>query len=251
MAISDGDATILVNFNQTDEWTLTHVLLFYFIMWNGFDWYWAVIIAYIWKGYEATAWGGFIASPPDALIVDPLQACMAIVVFLLLRHYNLARVSTPMPRLRADAPTQQWLVKMLYFLVALLAHQQGVPETFAGQKWIVCLSIMFAVNVMYDQQTYRCAWRETLSFAWAPLLYVAAFTIYFFAVSAVPYNPFYASLWFHIPAFTAQAWLVASPRLRSRAPRAASARREEQQAELARAVPESLLPPRSLFAVVI
>ena len=239
MAIDPGDSTILVNFSQGDKWTLTHVLMFYYIMWNGLDWYWAVLIAYLWKGFEVTEG---VVSPSDGLIVDPLQATMAIVVFLVLRHYGLARASIQMPRLRADKKTYEWLAKMLYWVIAMLTngnHLSALDMTgnTPGGKWIACLIAMFAINVGLDKHTHGCPWRETLSVTWAPLLYIISFTISYFAVSAIPYNPFYASLWFHIPAFAVQAWLVASPRWHH----------EEDQGSADTVVTDSLLPLQSLF----
>ena len=188
--VFDSDKTILTEHYQTDWWSIGHVLYFFFLMYADWTWWAALLLCYLYEGYEALP-SITLVTPVDGLVVDPLQAYLGIITFYLLQEYKQIDVIQKFPSL--NDTWQVWAKYVLSF-------------------WYFVFAVTISLYLNHTSQQHKTEWITGLGFTvmalyrlWADkrgvlmVLYVVTYSGFVVGLNRIPYNPFFGSLYFHAP----------------------------------------------------
>ena len=199
--VYEDDRTILTNQEQHDWFTIGHVLYFYFFMFQGWSWWAALLLSYAFEGAEVIL--GWV-TVQDGLVVDPLQALMGIVAFLVLQEWGCASVINPLPSIKAPAKNWLWYAASYWYflppgILAMVFHSKFCHECFEDNDWAFMLA--FSLMALYTS-TINGGGRHYIQ-----LGYVLSFCGLSVGLNRIPYSPWFGSLFYHAP--IALAWLTA------------------------------------------
>ena len=206
MAEEPLDHTILSNPYQPDYWSTSHVLYFYFIMRQGWAWWAALLLSFFFEGVVEgvlTSW----TTVQDGLVVDPLQALMGIVAFLLLERTGCAVVAATPPQLAAGwRAWGRYAATYWYFALA------GIPSIVFHQSSTLFEKHNWAFAPAFGAMAVAAAYMDRGAVAGAkryvPLLYVLAVGGLVAGVNQIPFNPWMATAMLHLPMFLLYAALT-------------------------------------------
>ena len=197
-----ADETILTNPDQTDWWSVTHVLIPFFGMFYGLEWYIVLLLIYFAEGIEALpAVSGTTVT--DGLIVDPVQALLGILTFICLEKLGFV---TPIV-----FPTMLKQLTRTFFFQALawvpiLATVITIARTKQYEyEWIYIIDFTFMAAIL----SY---YNENVIGKILVIVYTLVLSSTLTIVNRIPYNPFYTSLWFHIFLIPTFLWIIATKR---------------------------------------
>jgi len=202
MAVVQDDETILWQANQVDWWTSSHVMVPFFLMQTGLPWYWVLLIVYLWEGFEASQiiQNKVVSNTvQDGLIVDPTQAIMGIVTFLLLRHFQAVPVHA-YDKTQKNPLFKFLLFNFLFFVPILVNGIILWVYTYHHNDW----SFVIVCGIMSFYNAYEIkslASTQSVRKIAATPIYVLAFTSIVVLCNRVKFNPWFGSIIFHTPIF--------------------------------------------------
>ena len=186
--VFETDVHILTNPDQSDYWSNTHVLIPFFMMLWGFEWYVTLLVLYFWKAFEALP-GIDYAQTQDALIVDPVQALMGILTFLTMQEFGYMRVAFPFPQNYSHF--FPWLITGISWIPTLtVVIVLDVTDNFE-YDWIYIFTFLcISLHAGY----YQTNWKQTIAVIAYPLILSALISM----LNRVPFSGWYTSLYAHI-----------------------------------------------------
>ena len=207
--MDSNDRTILIEPNQTDHWSIPHVLFFFISALLGTTWRDTLLMVGAWKALEATPWLD-IAVAPDALIVDPLEALYGWLAVCFLRRYGSPGYAVAALESRSWS---WWRVALIAYL-PLFAQTMGAlgmastdgPRMLIGirEHYIWGASFTWALAVVMVSAPRQ--WPGRL--AWGTWAYM---TIYYAAQLAAynrGYNGWFLATWLHLGLIVVSVWYV-------------------------------------------
>ena len=75
-----NDDTVLTEPDQTDWWSIQEVLFFFFLMYNDWEWWAALLLSYFYDFVQTLPFVNNV-SATEGLIVNPTQALIGIITF--------------------------------------------------------------------------------------------------------------------------------------------------------------------------
>lgn len=204
-----ADETVINNPHQADFWTTGHILYFYYLMRQGWVWWAALLLIFFFEGIESLmGWN----TPTDGLIVDPVQALMGIVTFLLFEKLGCAVVASRPPAYNAGLRAWLQYAASFWYIVfpaslSIFFHEYRGGELFTTHDW--------AFVPAFAASSLACAYMDRNKIEgtkkYIALGYAVTVAALVAGVNQIPYNPWFATLYLHTPIFVLYALFSLPP----------------------------------------
>lgn len=141
-------------------------------------------------------------TPTDGLVVDPVQALMGIVTFLLFEHLGCAVVAVRVPPLNAGL--RAWLKYASSFwyvvfpaAVSIFFHEYPAEDLFEKYDWVFVPA--------FGASSIACAYMDRKKIEGRRIYVAPAYAIILAGavagVNQIPFNPWFLTLFMHTPIF--------------------------------------------------